>query len=89
MKDLRHRSTNGEPGDLYSSIDRLFVDLNIPGGESASLKVYNMLGQNVWQTSLSGNGYHELDISVSPGLYIAVLSSSEGTIKKKIHLSGK
>lgn len=87
--DLRYQKNNTDPYTLYSSLDRLFVDLDIPEGESATLLIFNMLGQEVYHATLTGNGYHELDISITPGIYVSTITSSAGTLTKKIFLGQK
>jgi hypothetical protein len=45
-----------------------------------------MLGREVYSLELNGNGYHELDMNISTGIYIIRLNSVEGILIKKVLL---
>jgi hypothetical protein len=73
---------NGEL-DAYSDGSNLFVYLVYGTGE---LVLTNAAGQVVERQQVSGTGYHEIGLNVSPGVYVATLYSGMGKQSKKIFI---
>jgi hypothetical protein len=48
--------------------------------------ITNMLGQVVEKQELEGNGYHEIKLHVSTGIYIVTMYSGVGKQSKKIFI---
>jgi fibronectin-binding autotransporter adhesin len=84
--DLRYKPSPDELFRVYSARNRLFVYFNVSNNEKIDLGIHDMLGREVYQTELYGNGYHELDISVCTGVYLVTLNSAEGILTKKVFL---
>ncbi|TNF40526.1 MAG: T9SS type A sorting domain-containing protein, partial [Bacteroidetes bacterium] len=66
--------------DMADEAIRLFnyqktISAVTPDLPAATLTVTNMLGQKVFQTSLSGSGLHSFETDLNPGLYIISLQA--------------
>ena len=69
--------------NAYANGEHLFVYLTDGNGE---VIVTDMLGQVISKNGISGNGYHEITLEVSSGIYIATLISDMGKQSKKIFI---
>ncbi|MEI7664098.1 MAG: T9SS type A sorting domain-containing protein, partial [Bacteroidota bacterium] len=91
---LSHRDLRFQPGidesyHVYSFRNRVYVYLNLPAGENSDMRIFNIMGQQVLQKSLDGNGYHETDLTASEGIYVVTLSSANGRFNKKVYISNQ
>ena len=89
QKDLRFQPGKDESFHVYSFRNRLNVYINLPSGINADLKVHNMLGQQMFRQPLTGNGYHELDMNVSTGVYVVTLLSGNKAYTKKVFINNQ
>jgi hypothetical protein len=69
---------------IYSSDRQIHLE-NIPQ-KTAQLSIYNLMGQKVQNQTIQGDETISIDLSVSPGIYIVVLSTFDKTISRKIIL---
>jgi hypothetical protein len=67
------------------AISSITIDLNFPQGNQAhELRVFDLLGKEVYWTSLKGNGRFRLDIqSLSEGMYLVEISGVAGRSQRK------
>jgi hypothetical protein len=76
----------GQELQAYSAGGKLFVLVTTYREE---LSIVNMLGQTVYKEQLSGNGYHEVNLPVSGGVYIVSLQSAGQRRLKKMILGAR
>ncbi len=88
-KDLRYQPGKDEHMHVYSFRNRLYFYLDLPAGSRADMKIHNMLGQNMLTTSLAGNGYHEMDVTLSTGIYVVSLSAGTEQISRKVFINNQ
>jgi hypothetical protein len=87
--DLRYQPGPDESFHVYSSRNRLFIYISQPSGEKTDLVIHNMIGQQVLRQQLNGDGYQELDLNVSTGIYIVSLYSANGVSSKKVFINSQ
>jgi fibronectin-binding autotransporter adhesin len=88
-KDLRIQPGKDESYYVYSSRNRLYIYLNLPSGVIGNLKVINMVGQQVLEQPMQGNGYHEIDLNVCTGIYVVTLTSINGIYTRKVYINNQ
>ena len=88
-KDLRFQPGKDESFHVYSFRNRLYIHINLPPGINVELKVHNMLGQQVLRQPLQGNGYHEVDLDVTTGIYVVSLTSVNGVYTRKVYINNQ
>jgi hypothetical protein len=69
---------------IYYSHGILKADFNNLQNGEGTLIIYNLLGRPVYLNKVHGEGYHEFDIYLTDGLYVAALLSGNNTTTKKI-----
>ncbi len=89
LKALSAGYNHGNELDAWFSYGILHVYSGYAGDEGAVLQLTDMLGRVLYLEKLKGFGYHELDINVPQGIYLASLHSSYAFIKRKLYISGK
>ena len=72
--------------NAYVSGGKLFVYLMDGKGD---LAITNVLGQVISKEKLEGNGYHEVDLQASSGIYIVTLISDMGKQSKKVFIGNE
>jgi hypothetical protein len=87
--DLRYQPPAGTVFQVYASGSRLYVYSDLPVGEQADLKVYDLMGNLVFRHQLEGKGYDEFTMEVSTGIYIATIRSSAGACTKKVYMTNQ
>jgi hypothetical protein len=87
--DMRYKPDPDESFHVYSSRNRLYIYINQPTGERTDLLIHNMVGQQLLRQQLNGNGYQELDLNVSTGIYIVSLYSANGVYSKKVFINSQ
>ena len=87
--DLRYQPGPDEPFHIFSSRNRLFIYSDQMSGETINILIHNMLGQQILRRQFTGNGYQEIDMNVSPGIYIVSLYSSKEVYSKKVYLNNQ
>jgi hypothetical protein len=55
-------------------------------GEKCYVVVTNMAGQVILRKQLNGNGYHELGVSFSSGIYVVSFYAQQQVVSKKIFI---
>jgi hypothetical protein len=88
-KDLRSRPAPDQHFYVYSYRSRLYVYTNLPLGLQAELSIFSMLGQRVLKQSLTGNGYREMDLALSTGVYIVKITSGAEVYTRKIYINNQ
>lgn len=82
-KDIKDLPILNNELNAYTSGQSLFVYLL---SDKADIVITNMLGQVLHREELTGTGYHEIEMKVSAGLYIATLYSGHGKQSKKVFI---
>jgi len=73
------------PGDfkIYYSGETLHTETSNQGA-AGSLTISNLLGQTLYTTRVYDDGYHEFNIHLKDGIYIATFTTGNTRISKKI-----
>jgi hypothetical protein len=77
---------NAEMFDAYSNNNIIIVNYNNPANDQATLSIYNLLGQNVRDNIVIGNGTYRLSMGVAPGAYLVRLITNDRVYIKKVYL---
>jgi hypothetical protein len=87
LKDMKDNTFSDNEFYVFSSGGKLFVNLNLASDNGGDLLLYDLLGRNLLQTTLRGNGRHEIDLSLNTGIYIVCFLSDTGMHSKKVFIS--
>ena len=71
---------------IYSFEDRIIVKSNPLDTESPVLKVYDLLGRNVFSRELENKSIHAIRPDVSSGFYIVKFINGQETITTKVYI---
>lgn len=70
--------------NLYPTVSNGQMTLDISDSKNASVSIYNMTGQGVYNNAYTQSGKVNLNLDLSPGVYIMKIQTSEyGTVLKK------
>jgi hypothetical protein len=69
---------------VYSTKGMLKAEINYIEGQEGTLKIYNLLGQVIFNVSLYERGYHEFYPGIKNGIYIVNYSTGSKMSSKKI-----
>jgi fibronectin-binding autotransporter adhesin len=85
------QSTSSSTGDFsaYSSRGKICVNPGLAEGETAEIRVFNMLGQLLCRQTVMGSGVTVLRINPGKGVYIAELDSSGRKKSQKVLITGQ
>jgi hypothetical protein len=86
-KDIANTIFSYNGLNAYSNGHKLLVNLNLATGYTGDFVIRNMLGQDIYSTTLTGYGYHELSLPDAAGIYFLSFQSSAGIFSKKVFLS--
>jgi hypothetical protein len=87
--DLRYQPTQDEAFYVYSFRNRLYIYMNLPPGEQADLTMHNVLGKILLHQPLQGNGYREMDMECSTGVYIVTIRSASAVYTRKVYFNNQ
>jgi hypothetical protein len=87
-KEPAQGGSSGTPSNglfnVYSAGGTLFVNGNLTPGEKGEVRVFDMRGQMVLRTEISGNNNQQLNSNFAPGIYLVNFSAPEGIQTKKV-----
>jgi hypothetical protein len=70
--------------NIYSLDSKIFIQsTDILKGD---LEIYNMVGQKVFSTNLSGKDYYQIPIRLPEGIYVVNLKNSKFIISEKVFI---
>ena len=58
--------------------------MGVQGGENVQLKIFNVLGKQVLETSFVGNKVNDVSVNFRTGVYIVQLETQKNKLSKKI-----
>ena len=73
--------------NAFSDGRKLIVNLNLKTGYAGNLVIRNVLGQEIYKSTLNGYGNHEMELPDADGIYVLSFYSVNGVFSKKIFLS--
>jgi len=87
--DLRYQPAKDEHFYVYSYRNRIYVYMNLPVEEKPGLKIFNMMGQQIFQKQLLENGYNEIDLEAATGIYIVSIKTASEIYTKKVYINNQ
>jgi hypothetical protein len=77
-------ATGSDIFTIYYSHSILKAEFNILQNGEGTLIIYNLLGRPIYLNKVHGEGYHEFNIFIKDGVYVAAILSGNNTTTKKI-----
>lgn len=87
FKELEHNPPITDVFKVYNVDNTLHLFMDLSEGMKATLIVSNMLGQSLLKQELFGNGLHEVQHDLPPGVYLVSLYTSKGISSTKLYIS--
>ena len=84
--DLRVKPAGGTHFYIYGFHNRLYVYADLSNGETAELRIHDMLGRQVLKEQICQPGYSERDLDMSNGIYIATVGKATEVYTRKIYI---
>lgn len=69
--------------NIYPSISKGNVNINLPSSMESSVGIFNTLGQQVFQNNFSEKNIN-LNLQLSQGVYIVKVSANDSSVAKRI-----